>query len=74
MMQQEANEINEQATKRQVEELFKSIKSDGSTFKSTKQMNKCDPDKLIDLIRKHFDLSIEEIFEPCWTERYTGAH
>jgi len=64
-MQQEANEISEHATKRQVGELFKSIKSDGSTFKSTKQMNKCDPDKLIDFFRKHFDLFIEEISEPA---------
>ena len=38
-MQQEADEINENATKRQVEELFKTIKADGSTFKATKRSN-----------------------------------
>ena len=38
-MQEEADEINEHATNRQVEDLFKSIKSDGSTFKATKRTN-----------------------------------
>ena len=53
-MQQEADEINEFATKRQVEKLFKTIKSDGSTFKSMKQKSVCDPEKLKTYFEKHF--------------------
>ena len=56
-MQSEADEINEFATKRQVEELFKSIKSDGSTFKNTKRANVCDPEKLKDYFRNHFNVT-----------------
>ena len=45
-MKQEAEEINQFATKREVEELFRSFIADGSTFKSTKRRSGCDQDKL----------------------------
>ena len=58
-MQQEADEINENATKRQVEELFKTIKADGSTFKATKRSNACDPEMLRNFFENHFSSNVD---------------
>ena len=65
-LKQEANEINSHAMKREVEELFRCVKSDGSTFKNTKSSNKCDPEALGKHLKKHFSLmtSVEEPVEP----------
>ena len=63
-MQQEADEINVNATKRQVEELFKTIKADGSTFKATKRGNACDPEKLRNFFENHFTSDIDHESKP----------
>ena len=63
-MQREADEINEFATKRQVEELFKSIKSDGSTFKTVKRTSGCDPAKLKEYFQNHFSVAGNEDDKP----------
>ena len=49
-LQQEANEINQHATKREIEELFRSMQSDGSTYKNVNKKSACEPS----LLRKHF--------------------
>ena len=46
----EAEEINEYANNRQIEELFRRIKADNSTFKKTTRRIGCDPHKL----KQHF--------------------
>lgn len=63
-MKQEAEEINQFATNREVEELFRSFKSDGSTFKTTKRKNGCDQDKLKKYFEKHFSHSAINNPEP----------
>lgn len=63
-MKQEAEEINQFATNREVEELFRSFKSDGSTFKTTKRKNGCDQDKLKEYFEKHFAHSANDHPEP----------
>ena len=52
-MKQEADEINAHATKREIEELFRCVKSYGSAFKNTKQSNKCDAEKLTKYFKEH---------------------
>ena len=47
----EAQEINEYANNRQIEELFRSIKADNATFKETTRRIGCDPHKL----KQHFN-------------------
>ena len=59
-LEMEAAEINEYANSRQVEELFRSIKADGSTFQDSRRKNGCDPFKLKEHFMKHFNHSIEE--------------
>ena len=56
----EANSINEFATKRQVEELFRSFKSDNSPFKKAKSTNKCDPVILKEYFKAHFTKPLNE--------------
>ena len=63
-LKQEAEEINQFATNREVEELFRSFKSDGSTFKTTRQKNGCDQDKLKEYFEKHFAHSANDHPEP----------
>ena len=63
-LQQEANEINHFAAKREVEDLFRSFKADGSTFKSTKRKNRCDQEKLREFFTGHFSLTVDENDEP----------
>ncbi|MEM6812757.1 MAG: reverse transcriptase domain-containing protein, partial [Pseudomonadota bacterium] len=63
-MKQEAEEINQFATNREVEELFRSFKADGSTFKSTKRKSGCDQDKLKEYFEKHFAHSADNHPEP----------
>ena len=51
----EAEEINYYASKRQVEELYRTIKADSSTFKNTRQKRGCDPTKLKEYFKHHFN-------------------
>ena len=51
----EAEEINYYVSKRQVEELYRTIKADGSTFKNTRQKRGCDPTKLMEYFKHHFN-------------------
>ena len=50
----EANEINELATNRKVQELYRSFKSDNSSFSDAKPRKKCDLNKLKDYFKQHF--------------------
>jgi hypothetical protein len=56
----EAEEINKYASKREVEELFRAIKTDDSTFKNIKRKVVCDPIKLKNHFEKHFNHPIKE--------------
>ena len=60
-LKQEAEQINEHATKREIEELFRCVKSDGSAFKNTKQTNKCAPEQLTTHYKKHRSDSLSKI-------------
>ena len=61
----EADEVNNHANKRQIEELFRSIKSDNSTFKDTKHKSGCDPEDLKKHFTSHFNkkIAIDEPIE-----------
>ena len=59
-LRQEANAINSLATKREVEELYRRMKSDSSTFKSARSSNKCHPSRLKEHFTQHFDRDIEK--------------
>ena len=50
----EAASINEYATRRQIDELFRKFKSDNSTFTKPKNTTKCDPILLKDYFKNHF--------------------
>ena len=56
----EAGEINDYASKRQVEELRRTIKADGSTFKNKRQKIECDPTKLKEYFKQHFNHMIDK--------------
>ena len=64
-LQQEAEEINEHANRRQVEELYRSMKSDGANFQNIQYKHQCDPAKLKEYFFKHFNQSakLNEPFE-----------
>ena len=52
--------MNEFATKRQIDELFRSFKSDNSPFKKAKSTNKCDPVILKKYFETHFTKPLNE--------------
>ena len=54
-MAKEAMEINEYANRNQITELYRSFKTDNSTFKDGKNRNRCNPQKLKENFRKHFE-------------------
>ena len=57
----EASEINEFASRRKVEELYRSFKSDNSSFTETKAKKRCDLMKLREHFKNHFtSTAIEE--------------
>ena len=58
-LRSEAEEINEYANTREIEELFRSIKADGSTFKNTRHKSGCDPAQLKQHFINHFNQVIE---------------
>ena len=55
----EAREINEYAKRRQIEEMYRNIKSTNSAFKDARSSKKCDPKKLKDYFQKHFNQEFE---------------
>ena len=57
-LREEAEEINEHASKREIEELFRSMKSDRSAFKNTRSKNSCDTEKLKQYFMSHFNHEI----------------
>ena len=60
-LENEAKQINSFATKKQVENLYRSFKSDNSTFINTKNTKTCDPALLRSYFEKHFENRGEEI-------------
>ena len=53
-MKIEADEINQYADKRQIENLFRAFKDDNHAFKPSSNNLKCDPNKLKDYFCNHF--------------------
>ena len=51
----EAMEMNEFASRRQIAELYRSFKNDNSTFKEIKTSKRCNPIKLKEYFKKHFE-------------------
>ena len=49
-LKREAEEINENANRREIEELYRRLKTDAASFKNLRGKQKCDPEKL----KKHF--------------------
>ena len=58
---QEALDINQYTSQRQVEHLYRSFKADNSSFKTEKASKKCEPQKLKDFFREHFRKKETEI-------------
>ena len=56
----EAAEINKYAKNHQVEDLYRTFKSENSSFKEYKANKKCDPAKLKDFFHKHFSATATE--------------
>ena len=59
-LRQEAEQINEYANRKKVEELYRNMKSDGSTFHNVRRKNQCDPVKLKEYFSKHFNRLTKE--------------
>ena len=57
-LQIEADELNQFANKRQIENLFQAFKDDSHTFKTCPSNEKCDPTKLKEYFCDHFKNSI----------------
>ena len=57
-------EINENATKCQVVELFKTVKADASTFKATKRINARNLERLRNFFENHFSGNLDFECEP----------
>ena len=53
-LQQEANETNMRAQKREIEALFRSFKNDQSSFKAVRDKTQCDTGQLKTYFMKHF--------------------
>ena len=53
-MKTEADEINQYANKRQIENLFRAFKDDNHAFKPSSNSSKCDPSKLREYFYEHF--------------------
>ena len=54
LKKKEAEEINQFANKRQIENLFRAFKDDNHAFKTPFKSTKCDPTKLKDYFYNHF--------------------
>ena len=58
-LKEEADAINEFANKRKIEELFKKVKMDNSAFKNLHNDKRCDPGKLKEFFREHFNKNLD---------------
>ena len=54
-LSQEAEEINENENRRQVEELYRNMKNVNTTFKNLREKQQCDPSKLKEYFKTHFN-------------------
>ena len=61
---QEALEINHHATRRETEELFRTMKSDNSSFIIIKRKNNCESEKLKTHFSQHFNPTFTSSTEP----------
>ena len=59
----EADALNTFANKRQVDDLFRRLKSDNSTFLDTNRKQKCASNNLKEHFKRHFNIE-EDINEP----------
>ena len=57
-LEREANDLNEYASRREVEQLYSSFKSDNSSFKEHRPKRKCDPSVLREYFQKHFTADV----------------
>ena len=57
-LKNEANEINEHASRREVEKLYRRMKSSDSAFKSINNTSKCDPSILRNHFYQHFNSEV----------------
>ena len=54
-LKREADAINENASRRKIEELYRQMKNDTMTFKNLREKEKCDPHKLRKYFVSHFN-------------------
>ena len=54
-LKREAEDINENTSRRQIEELYRRMKTDTMTFKNLREKEKCDPQKLKKYFISHFN-------------------
>ena len=54
----EAREINARSSQKEIEKLYRSFKNDGSTFVDKKMKAGCDPQKLKDYFKNHFNVPL----------------
>ena len=59
----EADALNTFANKRQIDELFRRLKLNNSTFLDTKKKHKCESSKLKEHFKRHFNI-VEDLNEP----------
>ena len=50
----EAKEINQYSSRKQIEDLYRTFKADNSSFKEIKTSNRCEPQKLKEYFKQHF--------------------
>ena len=55
LMKEEADKIDEKNEKRDIEGLYRSFKNQSTAFKPLKTQSSCDPDKLKEHFKRHFD-------------------
>ena len=56
-LRREANQINEHAYRKRTEQLYRSMKSDNTSFRNINRGKQCDPPKMKDCFLKHFNQS-----------------
>ena len=54
-LNKEADQINEHANRRRTEQLYRSMKSDNSSFRNINKGKQCDPCKIKEFFSKHFN-------------------
>ena len=60
-LRKEADEINENATRRQVAELYTNMKDCNTIFKKLREKQSCDPQMLKDYFETHFNKSCKNV-------------